>query len=212
MSQGKFKDLSGQRFGRWLVSGRGPNSSNEYVRYFCRCDCGNELLVLGINLTRGLTKGCIKCARKQEERHHGMSETKTYYVWIQMIERCHNSNHKYYKWYGERGIKVCERWQEKFQNFLEDMGEAPKDLSIDRIDNEKGYSKDNCKWATKIEQQRNRRNSIQIGEIHNGWEIFERGPKKKTYGIRCVECNFVRYIQSCNFRRKHACECQGDKK
>ena len=196
-----FNDLSGQKFYRWSVLRRGPNSSSGHARYFCRCDCGNELLVFSVNLTRGLTKGCIKCARKQTDRYHGMSESKTYSVYIQMIERCHNPSHNYYKYYGERGIKVCERWQDKFKNFLEDMGEAPKDLSIDRIDNEKGYSKENCKWSTRKEQQRNRRNSIQIGEIHNDWQIIDRGQKKKTYVIKCVNCDFIRYIQSCNFRR-----------
>lgn len=206
MSHKNFKDLSGKRFGHWFVINRGPNSG-EKTRYFCVCDCGKEVLVYGVNLTCGYSTSCLSCAQKRRECFHGMSNSKTYSVYIQMVERCHNPSHKFYPYYGGRGIYVCDHWKDGFKNFLKDMGEVPEGLSIDRIDNEKGYSKENCQWTTRKEQQRNRRNSIKIGEIHNGWEIVSRSDKHKTYVIQCIECKKNRDILSCNFRRKYKCEC-----
>jgi len=86
---------------------------------------------------------------------HGMHETKTYFVWRSMKARCSNPNNPYYCRYGGRGIEVCKKWNE-FKGFLDDMGEKPDGLTIDRINNDKGYSKENCKWSTWKEQQRNR--------------------------------------------------------
>jgi len=83
----------------------------------------------------------------------------TYRSWAHMKERCFNKNVKEYKWYGERGITVCKEWLE-FKNFYEDMGDKPDELQLDRIDNNKGYYKNNCKWSTKKEQCNNRRDNI----------------------------------------------------
>ena len=85
-------------------------------------------------------------------------ETSTYYTWRNMKNRCNNSNNKRYHDYGGRGIKACKRWL-KFENFLADMGERPPGKTLDRIDNNKGYYKENCKWSTRKEQQRNMRNN-----------------------------------------------------
>lgn len=96
---------------------------------------------------------------------HGHSRkgkvTRIYRCWDSMIDRCNNPNHKWFEDYGGRGIQVCERWK-KFLNFLEDMGEPPKGWSIERVNNDKGYSIDNCVWATRIHQARNKRNSRMI--------------------------------------------------
>lgn len=88
-----------------------------------------------------------------------MSRSKTYYVWIEMRQRCENRNNPAYKNYGQRGIKVCKRWQ-KFENFLQDLGKKPKGLSLDRLDNSKGYSKLNCRWTDRVTQNNNRRSNI----------------------------------------------------
>jgi len=197
-----FIDLSGKRFGFWTVLRRAPNDKNSHTAFFCRCDCGNEVIVLALSLTRGTSTKCIKCSQKYRHTFHGMSLSKTYSVYIQMIERCHNPKHASYNNYGERGIYVCSDWQESFKNFLRDMGEAPLGLSIERIDNNLGYSRENCLWVTWKEQCRNRRNTIHIGEINNGWEILDYHQfEKKTYVMKCNQCNFVRKIKSCNFRR-----------
>lgn len=86
---------------------------------------------------------------------------KTYTSWRSMIQRCTNPNNEQYVNYGERGIKVCERWL-KFENFLEDMGKRPPGCTIDRIDNDQGYSQKNCQWATSEQQQRNRRDNLYL--------------------------------------------------
>lgn len=108
----------------------------------------------------------IHCARKGRDysflnstgvKKHGMAMTPTYHVWQGMKTRCYNKNFHAYPNYGARGITVCDRWLESFENFYEDMGEKPHKKSLDRIDNSKGYSKENCRWATNEEQQRNRR-------------------------------------------------------
>lgn len=104
---------------------------------------------------------------------HGMSETKIYYAWKTMRERCRNPNHAKYKDYGERGITVCEQWH-SFINFYNDMGDRPEGTTIDRIDNDLGYYKENCKWSTPKEQALNRRK--RNGYMRNKNGTFMRVP------------------------------------
>lgn len=93
---------------------------------------------------------------------HGLSNTKTYYAWQSMKKRCDNPNTKHFKRYGGRGITVCQRWLNSFESFLEDMGLCPEKMLLERVDNEKGYSSENCKWATMEEQQNNRSDNILV--------------------------------------------------
>lgn len=123
------------------------------------CECGVKKLAKGISLRQGDIKSC---GCRINSITHGMTKKPIFNVWSMMKQRCTNKNHKYYPLYGGRGISFCDRWA-VFENFLEDMGQAPEGMELDRIDNNLGYSKENCKWSTRKEQMRNTRtNSIVI--------------------------------------------------
>ena len=165
-------DLTGYTFGRLSVIQL--HSRHRYkcglvdFRWTCKCTCGTVRIVLGVSLRRGETTSC-GCFRSELHRakmtSHGMSTTRTYRIWTGILTRCENTNDRAYGSYGARGITLCKRWH-RFEKFIEDMGEAPLGLSIERIDNNKGYCPSNCKWATSLEQMRNRRGNVNI--THNG--------------------------------------------
>lgn len=135
-------------------------------RVKCLCDCGSSTIVYLNNLTRKKpnTTSCGCVFREKilfANRTHGHSSregiTPTYYSWAKMLQRCNNPNSTQYKWYGARGIKVCTKWL-NFECFLSDMGERPSTTySLDRINNDGDYYKENCKWSTASEQCKNRR-------------------------------------------------------
>jgi len=133
--------------------------------WLCRCECGSERVINGIVLRdeRSRSCGCLKSevttARSTKHGHSSNTHlTPTYHSWVGMMQRCTNPNSRAYADYGGRGIKVCARWR-AFANFLEDMGEKPLGLSLDRLDNDRAYGPNNCRWATAIEQARNKRSS-----------------------------------------------------
>jgi hypothetical protein len=158
---GKKLDLTGQVFGRLTVISEDPiRILSGYVRWSCICECGKSTVAFSRNLVSGNTESC-GCLRIETATTHGMYSTTEYNIWKAMIKRCTNSNDSAYDNYGGRGITVCDEWLDSFENFYRDMGPRPNpDHSIERKENDKGYYKDNCKWATRIEQCNNRRNNI----------------------------------------------------
>ena len=154
-----FKNLCGQRFDRLVVVLYAGKQKRNHC-WKCRCDCGKEKIVAGCNLTSGNSKscGCLKSkALKERLTIHGKSKTVEYQIWHSMWDRCRKGNDRKFKDYAGRGISVCERWKD-FEAFLADMGPRPSDKhSLDRENNSKGYSPDNCRWATAKQQSRNTR-------------------------------------------------------
>lgn len=165
----KFVDLTGQKFGKLKVLGQAGKDKWGNFRWLCRCECGQEKIICGTDLKSGKTKSC-GCLRKEvtikrstKNGHNIKIETSRIYdSWRNMIQRCTNPNRNDYKNYGGRGITVCERWsgENGFIHFLEDMGERPKGCSIDRINNNKGYCKENCRWVTPTQQARNTQKNL----------------------------------------------------
>jgi hypothetical protein len=145
--------LTGQKIGKWTVGEAFKHPKRGERMYSCVCECGTTKDVKHVHLAAGKTKSC-GCSWTT----HGMSYSKEYRIWDSMIRRCHNKNHHAYKSYGGRGIKVCDDWR-TFDGFFKDMGEKPKGMTLERINNDLGYSKENCAWATVAEQSRNRRST-----------------------------------------------------
>lgn len=153
-------ELIGKRFGRLVVVERVPSARPGSAMWRCRCDCGGTKDVASKYLSNGTVSSC-GCLVRTHGHSSGGSRTKTYMTWDSMRRRCENPSHRAYPDYGGRGITVCDRWRD-FSCFLEDMGEKPEGFSLDRIDNSLGYSKENCRWATSQEQNRNTRGTRMV--------------------------------------------------
>lgn len=168
-----FKNLTGEKFGRLTIIGvsRKVESGNRERYYWrCKCDCGNEKEVRTDCLTSGLVKSC-GCLKKDQDKinltkyhKHKLSHTKLWDTYYGMKSRCYDKTDKRYSDYGGRGIEICPEWLENFENFVSWSLENGFDdnLQIDRIDNDSGYSPQNCRWISIKENCRNRRSNVMI--------------------------------------------------
>ena len=177
-------DVTGQSFGKLTVLYRHPeNAGDGKAQWLCLCSCpaGNRVVVRGKDLRSGNTQscGCHRLERtKTTNTRHGMCNTVEYRIWKAMKERCAYVKHISYSDYGGRGIAVCDEWKESFDAFYRDMGPRPsKHHSIERRETDKGYSKENCYWATRTEQNNNTRRNI----------FYTRKGVAKTLAAWCKE-------------------------
>jgi hypothetical protein len=201
------RDITNQRFGRLVAISLSPTrTSDGHVQWVCQCDCGNTRPAPTSSLIRGIIKSCgclqpeIAAARLAAwnsengaiiaagKTTHGGSSSRQYGVWRAMKERCSNPKNKDYANYGGRGIRVCERWH-TYDNFLADMGPRPPGLSIERRNNNLGYSPDNCYWATRLEQNHNQRPRYS-GLCKRGHALDRVDPK--TGARHCSLCKAMR--------------------
>ena len=154
-----MRNLTGIKFGK-LIAIYPCRTSTGVYGWKCKCACGKEVVIRTADLTNGHTTSC-GCLRKEITSTHNLSKTLPYDTWVSMVRRCHNSRDKDYVNYGARGITVCSEWLSypNFYKWMTDNGYV-KGLTIDRIDNDKGYSPENCRLVTMRVQQQNRRNTI----------------------------------------------------
>lgn len=155
-----MKDLTNSSFGYWTVIKQVENRHGKRM-WLCECKCGRQSTICTSDLTRVRSKGCVSCSNKKTEgfiyREHYL-----YSTYCGMKQRCYDVNFFKYNNYGGRGITVCDEWlgREGFETFLKDMGDRPKGYTLDRIDNDKGYSPKNCKWSSLKEQANNKRKNF----------------------------------------------------
>lgn len=158
------------------------------VLWKCLCECGREKIVQANNLRSGHTKSCGCLQEELKGKHsitHGKTGSRAYNTWASMRQRCKNPHKEGYKWYGGKGIKVCEEW-ESFENFYRDMGDPPDKFELDRIDGNKEYSKENCKWVSHEENMSHASNAVLLQ--YKGKEM----PIRRIASITGVEYNALR--------------------
>lgn len=192
----KYRKVNvGDQVGRLtLIAKVGKTSNGSYI-YECLCVCGNTKRVQSSSLNSGLVQSCgclFKEVHSERLKTHGKSKIKDreYGAWIAMKSRCYNPNNEYFEIYGGRGITVCDEWLNSFETFFRDMGCCPDGFSLDRENPNKGYCKDNCRWASASLQARNKRtlarnksgvSGVTFHSKHQKWQASITFKGKQTY-------------------------------
>lgn len=165
------RNLLGIRFGNLLVVSFSHYTNGNKAFWNCICDCSKNITISSVSLIQYNKNscGCKKDVKSNSPIIHGLTKTRIFKIRIGMIQRCYNPKAEKYENYGGRGIYVCDRWLESIENFFEDMGHPTSDFhTLERRNNDDGYYKENCYWATKKEQQQNKRDTIYLninGEV-----------------------------------------------
>ena len=175
---GKLIELTGRRFGRLVVIERGQYEKSGSATWVCICDCGNKKTISGADLRKGHTQscGCLQIERTKNRNFlNGQEPKDLYHVWVSMRQRIYNHKHKSFNDYGGRGITICEEWDKSYIAFRTwaIANGYEKGLTIDRIDNEKGYCPENCRWVSQKTQANNRRNNTVITYLGESKTISE---------------------------------------
>jgi len=178
-----MKDITGNKYGKLTVSGKAGKNKEGRVKWLCVCDCGGSGTYYKNNLDAGRNHcGCE--ANKKPNLSHGLRYHELYSIWSSMMNRCENPKSKDFSNYGGRGIKVCARWK-NVRLFIEDMHPRPDGMSIDRIDNDLGYTAQNCRWANKSTQMINRRITSRLSCGESVSEIAKKmGVDSRTIYMR----------------------------
>jgi hypothetical protein len=189
-----FIDLAGQRFGRLtaLEPTRRPRADGYHAVYWlCRCDCGADVTVAARHLGNGHTRSCGCLMRETSRRsglantRHGRCKTLEYSSWRAMLTRCYRVDHWNYRFYGGRGIRVCNRWRSSFADFYVDMGPRPPGTTLDRIDVHGDYEPGNCRWSTWTEQRLNRQANRRCRHCGAGVELSLTGRPRRYCRPAC---------------------------
>lgn len=191
----RFTNLAGARYGNLQVLSYHSKTKDSQTRWLCLCDCGNEIVVRRTGLASGtISCGCARKGAQKKTMVFSEEESYTYETWYNMKRRCYDLNFKHYSYYGGSGVTVCDRWLEPdgkgFRNFLEDMGERPKDMSLNRINSVNLYSKETCEWADKQSQafdQKKRKNNTS-GKTGVSWD------KRRQKWVATIDFNKPIYL------------------
>lgn len=160
---GYVKDLTGMTFGTLTILAYAGKCKSNKTLWLAKCTCDRRGLYRTGNLMAGQATKCRWCQNTKHghtKNKENVGTSRTYRTWDSMRARCYKPHNISYKYYGALGVVVCERWKDSFDNFLADMGERPKDRSLDRINPEGNYEPGNCRWATSKEQAANKRKRI----------------------------------------------------